>query len=70
MAYKALYDEAYLRSLASQIKKLNNRKQKRRQSEGRAVRPPQFNFTESQRAASVILKSIKSKKKGAKTEHD
>lgn len=64
MAYKPLYDEAYLKSLISQIRKLNQRKLTRRRSDKRASEAPKMNFTESQKAAAVILKNIKNKKKG------
>ncbi len=61
MAYKPLYDEAYLKSLVSQIQKFNKKKTARRIGENRATKTPAFNFTDSQRAA-VILKNIKKQK--------
>lgn len=66
MAYKPLYDEAYLKSLVSQIRKFNKRKTARRQSEQRASEIPNMKFTQSQKAAAVILKNIRNKKKGEK----
>ena len=70
MAYKPLYDEAYLKSLISQIQKLNKRKLTRRRSEHRASQVPEMNFSESQKAAAVILKNIRNKKKGDKGARD
>ena len=70
MAYKSIYDEAYLKTLISQIQKLNKRKNSRRHAEQRAAEVPEFNFTQSQKAAATILKSLKNKKKGEKKEND
>ena len=70
MAYKPVYDEAYLKTLISQIQKFNKRKITRRQGENRASDIPEFNFTQSQKAAATILKSLKNKKKGEKKEND
>lgn len=70
MVYKPLYDEAYLKSLITQIQKFNKKKTARRRGENRATKTPAFNFTDSQRAAAVILKNIKNKKKGENTERD
>lgn len=70
MAYKPLYDEAYLKTLIAQIQKSNKRKLARRRSEHRDSVAPKMNFTQSQKAAAVILKSIRSKRKGEKKERD
>ena len=70
MAYKPLYDETYLKTLISQVRKFNRKKNMQRSSEGRAAQIPTFNFTESQKAAAIILKNIKSKKKGEKNARD
>ena len=70
MAYKPLYDEAYLKSLISQIQKLNKRKLTRRRSEHRASQVPKMDFSESQKAAAVILKNIRSKRKGEESTRD
>ena len=64
MAYKPLYDQAYVKTLISQINKLNKRKTARRRSEQRASDTPSLKFSQSQKAAAVILKSIRAKKKG------
>lgn len=66
MAYKPLYDEAYLKKLISQIQKFNKRKITSRRSEYRASEAPTLGFTDSQKAAAVILKNIKGKKKEEK----
>ena len=70
MAYKPVYDEAYLKTLISQINKLNKRKDARLQGQQRATDVPKFNFTQSQKAAATILKSIKNKRKGEKKGND
>ena len=70
MAYKPLYDEAYLKTLISQVRKFNKKKNVQRRGEQRASQVPAFNFTESQKAAAIILKNIKSKKKGEKNARD
>lgn len=70
MAYKPLYDEAYLKSLIMQIQKFNKKKNARRTSEQRASQVPSFNFTDSQKAAAVILKNIRNKKKGERNTRD
>ena len=70
MAYKPLYDEAYLKALISQVRKFNKKKNVQRRSEQVASQVPTFNFTDSQKAAALILKNIKSKKKGEKNARD
>ena len=70
MAYKPLYDEAYLKTLISQVRKFNKKKNAQRLGGQRAALVPAFNFTDSQKAAAVILKNIKNKKKGEKNARD
>lgn len=66
MAYKPLYDEAYLKTLISQIRKFNRRKNQLSRSGQKMPETPKSDYTQSQRAATVILRNMKAKKKGEK----